>query len=622
MPPKRGGTRQRRAAAEADAREVIASSLVNYLLTQWAWGLISAVTVQAVAMHAMTDMSAVTVGLTCNKQLRMLETLAGLGCKGKHPNNCAQNLRNAITTLDYQRVPMQVMVPLADSSGANPTMMAQEMLLPHVWFSIMFNSYYSSFCEKICANREQISEFWRSQRGSPRMQGHPVTSRTGYMRRCIPIRLHGDGVPVTGVGKSWSKCADVYSWCSVFATGPTISFNFYIWAVFKTVQSKAFNRNTKAVFWQILVWSLQWAWLGLWPDKNWDGSAFTRREDIDRALTPLAGPDDDFFFLCLWGLLGDLEYFYTEYGLQNYNSGDPCNKCPATNIRGGMCVNEFRREHCEWMRKLYTKRQWQTSVYNTHPIFKLPGVTILSVCADLMHCKHLGTDAYFYGSVLFVLCYYMLPGTPQQNIEIVWAKIRCNYKAGGCRYTNMLLSMFSSVANPELSMPCLKGRAIEVRDIGPPLLIVFQSFMLDGCCDVPPIQQQQISIALQKSIAMDTILHDNRHVIKFTNEVYQAFETAGFTYLIVFNALGTYYAETHVPAKKIFDVTIKAHYVGHCIIEAEFLNPRIGWCYAGEDFMFRVRRLLSSCTHNSTPSQSVRLFIKKYVIAMHLMHKN
>jgi hypothetical protein len=35
----------------------------------------------------------------------------------------------------------------------------------------------------------------------------------------LPLSLHGDGVPVTGVGKSWSKGVESYSWASSLSEG-------------------------------------------------------------------------------------------------------------------------------------------------------------------------------------------------------------------------------------------------------------------------------------------------------------------------------------------------------------------------------------------------------------------
>ena len=38
--------------------------------------------------------------------------------------------------------------------------------------------------------------------------------------RVIPLRLHGDGTPVTGLGKQWGKLVDVYSLASLLVVAP------------------------------------------------------------------------------------------------------------------------------------------------------------------------------------------------------------------------------------------------------------------------------------------------------------------------------------------------------------------------------------------------------------------
>ena len=90
--------------------------------------------------------------------------------------------------------------------------------------------------------------------------------------------------------------------------------------------------------------------------------------------------------------------------------------------------------------------------------------------------------------------------------------------------------------------------------------------------------------------------------------------------MLLFNALGSYYADLVGDAKRLFNVTIKAHYVIHCVLDAEHINPRLTWCYAGEDMMFRVRRLLATCTYNTLTSESIRKFVQKYVFGVHLLH--
>ena len=139
-------------------------------------------------------------------------------------------------------------------------------------------------------------------------------------------------------------------------------------------------------------------------------------------------------------------------------------------------------------------------------------------------------------------------------------------------------------------------------------------------CDAVPIaQQQQISAALECNVKMEEIINEHRDCIRYPRDVYLEFKEAGFNFLMLFSSLGTYYAEFNVPAKKLFDVTIKAHMLAHGILDAEWINPILGWCYAGEDFMFRVRRLMRGCTFNNTPDKATVAFVKKYVVGLHLV---
>ena len=55
-------------------------------------------------------------------------------------------------------------------------------------------------------------------------------------------------------------------------------------------------------------------------------------------------------------------------------------------------------------------RAWILSVWHVEP--------------DELHVMYLGTVMYVWGSVLWLLCFVILPDTPQKNMETVWAGIR------------------------------------------------------------------------------------------------------------------------------------------------------------------------------------------------------
>jgi hypothetical protein len=47
--------------------------------------------------------------------------------------------------------------------------------------------------------------------------------------KAIPMKLYGDGTPIVGVGKSWSKSADSYTWSSQVGLGRSSQAVFLIW---------------------------------------------------------------------------------------------------------------------------------------------------------------------------------------------------------------------------------------------------------------------------------------------------------------------------------------------------------------------------------------------------------
>lgn len=51
------------------------------------------------------------------------------------------------------------------------------------------------------------------------MVGHPMTSKLGWTEKAVPFAFHGDAVPITGVGKIWSKSMTMFHFTSLLAQG-------------------------------------------------------------------------------------------------------------------------------------------------------------------------------------------------------------------------------------------------------------------------------------------------------------------------------------------------------------------------------------------------------------------
>ena len=219
----RGGQRQKaRWAAEeaAPAAALAKSKLATYLIDRWAWGELSTPVVQQIAAAAAAD------GASHPDVI----FLASLGSSGRYPRNCYRELTHKL-----------VPTPLVDSidvfnvwqkrSGKPPILASQEIMLPHRVFSCLYHNHHDVFKDNIWGGSlDEPSRFWKAVENTDTYKNHPVSRRESHRQKAIPIGLHGDAVTTSGVGKSWAKGCDAYSWRSILArTSQAITSNFLIW---------------------------------------------------------------------------------------------------------------------------------------------------------------------------------------------------------------------------------------------------------------------------------------------------------------------------------------------------------------------------------------------------------
>ena len=147
------------------------------------------------------------------------QKLASIGSGGLHKGN----MQKDIAMVDYKLPsPMQVHMPFAGKDPGSWHHLQQQVFLPHELFAFMWHEQRKGFEELIAGPHGHVQAFWRAMVGNPQLQCHPIRNEVGFQDNVIPISLHGDGAPITGVGKSWSKSCDVFSWNSLLGGGRTV----------------------------------------------------------------------------------------------------------------------------------------------------------------------------------------------------------------------------------------------------------------------------------------------------------------------------------------------------------------------------------------------------------------
>lgn len=563
----------------------------THMVMLWAWGMISPQMLQHTMLLFQRDMQRRDDGTFDQK---IVDMLAALGRRGAIPSNIHRDLSRAMP-VPSMPAPHSFIVPLKHSV-LGFMHKSLDMLLPHELFSAIYHYYPAAWRDCICPSVDRLGLFWRSVQSGPHFGGHPVRHRENFRSKCVPLSLHGDGTPAMGVGKAWSKMIDVWSWSSVLVTGPTVLNVFFIFCVHTVLQCTREGHDTLGVCFKKMVWSFTCLWNGTWPTTDWNGMPI----HDSRAGTPLAGG----FFAAIWVLLGDLDYVAKDLRLPNSNSLAPCCLCPANSST--IPWYDFRLS-ARWLREIYTEHAWRASGWAVCEIFKIPGVSQHSCYPDWMHAKHLGSDKVLLGSVLYLLVNFILPGEPETNLSVVWAGIQLFYSQNhvGNPFGNLKLTMFTARSTPKL-----KGKAAEVRDLGHALHHVFKLHM-----NTALQLHRRIELCMRLGAHLDDILAEHPDCFVLPPLVAADFVSSGFMHLELFMQLREHF---QIEAYPLFQLTSKGHYVMHSCLLARFLNPRLAWCYSGEDFMGKVRHLALSCSKGCQPWQVSNKMLQKYIVALHL----
>ena len=101
-----------------------------------------------------------------------------------------------------------------------------------------------------------LSMFWTATQHHPQLAGHPLLQRDEYDKLAVPLGIHGDGVPVIGIGKGWTRMMTIFFGSSLLAKGPSKEIRYYIWSMFDRLCCKADGRGTMStmdMFFTVLV---------------------------------------------------------------------------------------------------------------------------------------------------------------------------------------------------------------------------------------------------------------------------------------------------------------------------------------------------------------------------------
>ena len=450
---RKGGIHQRLQQHSNDM--AMDSCLQILLMTHFAKGIMSAAQVHEFAVAAKKDIDMAKEGYHFPK----LDSIV----KIQHSKNFNPSIMKELAKDSDLPMPREFDIPMEDTGMGSAS---SSILLPHELFHHLFHNA-KGWASSILPDQRLLRKFWNSFKEHPAMASHPVLARTNYQDYCIPLSLHGDETPITGVGKIWCRKALLLTWSSLIAIAGGNSSedcNLYIHGLFEKFIKPTTETTigTMQAIWLILKWSFTAIWKGEWPTLDaWGRKYPPTSAEGRKAGQPLANG----YYGCLVQLCGDLDYYASYLDVPRWSSHTkPCSQCRCS-FEGVLSWLD-NRSVAEWQNSLLSPHNWKTHWESRSALFQLPGMSACSVAMDLMHCLYLGWLQYVYGSVISLLVFECYGGEDYlHNLHQVGVFIRtfqARHKMKH-RYRRRLdkLTMFQSGEK----FPKLRGKASEIQSL-------------------------------------------------------------------------------------------------------------------------------------------------------------
>ena len=557
----RQGARQRTASLDVARPH---SRLAQYLTEQFRWGDLSLAQASTIAR-----LSADELKLEGGKVPKDLQVLASLGAQGDHQQNIWRDLQRRVVKPWLQ--PEWCQVPLFVKN--KHVVRSLPFFVPDRIFETMRVQKPDCFRTYVCQSTGSIRSFWSEVGSHPALLNHPVRQVQRYEERAVPVVLHGDGVPITALGAGQKSCIFI-SWRSLLCSQTSSKrSHMLICPVWSHHIDKQRGANTVDRIWHIVC------------------------ESFDRALAE--APRHEGLFMVPVFCTGDLEWFNLAHGLPRWNSRNPCGCCPVS--RQGM----FNFKDVPAVRVDVWPDERRSSCHLFRRTLSPSGII-----PDVMHTKHLGIDQRIAGSIVWMLIYQLMPGTPPENLAVLIEDLRQararNQEGPGNLTPGMFLGKLSDEHCRE-TYPCLRAKAAETRGTIAALEQVFPRYM-----DGSEQRHIQAHLALQFSKRIDELLQ--RHGSwKPSPQEHEELMSCGLSMLLCMSSLTkAFLREGHC----LFQLTFKCHWFLHSMELAQYLHPAYCWAYSGEDYMQKMKRLMQSCLRGRQPLSALGRFADQYAYAL------
>ena len=228
----------------------------------------------------------------------------------------------------------------------------------------------------------------------------------------------------------------------------------------------------------------------------------------------------------------------------------------------------------------------------------------------MMHMKYLGTDLVLLGGCISWAVRHVLPGNIQENLNYLMEWLRSWHQKHGKKGSRLISKLTERMLSGE-PVPRLHAKAGEVKTMLPAVSAFFQNLVSDnhGNEDLK-LMSEVLSLSARIDINLDQQIGFmvNQEIAEEFKELIHSHNKKTAILCHRF----------HSRALAFFNFIPKHHYLFHIADLSLHLSPKLGWCWKGEDMMYKVKMMAQASCRAIAPTKLGNKVVEKYLISLDL----
>ena len=355
--------------------------------------------------------------------------------------NSSRAIRRAFkadTTPEFYEVDILVRNERAKPVPTEATVTTHVMLLSD-FLHWAWTVHTAQFQVRVVGSEASLSNFWAKIKENDPLWAHPGLADRSKLDVCIPLGVHGDGVPFRKQGAG-STSLQTISYGSYTGSGPTSDTHFLFCGIPGDIVVKrdAGRGNiTLEPLWRVMMWDLAACMNGKFPSHDEHGEPWPVGHQ--RALQA----DQDIcggYRIVHIQNRGDLDWHCNETRLQHWSCAEPCFRCRCPRA----AMFDWDSHHAD-------------REFPDHPLFQAPWTETrrTHVAIDPAHTLDKGVSEHVLGNLFKNLVYerQLCDGDHACNLKVLNILLQGYYneRKVKSRVRCILLKDVGSEANLELS---------------------------------------------------------------------------------------------------------------------------------------------------------------------------